>query len=449
MKNILIIPIFALFISCEKLIEVDIPNNQIDREEVFSNVQTANSALAALYADVMVNSPISGVNLDATLSLYTDELDEFSPTITPNQELYRNQQIDTNLIVYNIWANAYKHIYSANSIIEGVGNSTGISTNDKKYLIGEAILIRTLMFFYLNQLYGDIPLPITTDYNVNQVIKKTPSPEVLSKMENDLNQVLTLLSDDYRNSERIYPNKMVARLLLAKIYMAKQNWGSAETLLNEIRLSSLYQIETDITKVFQKSGKHILWQLKPANNKSLPQATNYYFNNAKPFLYALTTNLVNTFQDSDLRKQNWMAKVTYNGQTWYRAEKYKIRDNSNTNEYSIIFRQEEVYLLLAETLVQQNKLTDALPYINAIRQRSGIPSTVVSNKNAMLDEILLEGRREFFTETGHRFLDLKRMDKLNTLLGVKPNWKDFHKLWPIPQKEILLNTNLQPQNHGY
>lgn len=449
MKNILIALIFALFISCEKLIEVDIPNNQIDKEEVFSNVQTANSALAALYADVMANSPISGVNLDAALSLYTDELDEFSPTITPNQELYRNQQIDTNLIVYNIWASAYKQIYSANSIIEGVESSTGINANDKKYLIGEALLIRTLMFFYLNQLYGDIPLPTTTDYNVNQIIKKTPSPEVLSKMENDLNQVLTFLQDDYRNTERIYPNKMVARLLLAKIYMAKQNWAGAEALLNDIRLSSLYQLETDITKVFQKSGKHILWQLKPANNKSLQQATSYYFTNAKPYLYALTTNLVNTFQDTDLRKQNWIAKVTYNGQTWYRTEKYKNRDNSNTNEYSIIFRYEEVYLLLAETFVQQNKLTDALLYINAIRQRSGLPAMAVSNKEAMLDEILIEYRREFFTETGHRFLDLKRMDKLNSLLGIKLNWKDFHKLWPIPQKEILLNANLQPQNQGY
>ncbi len=144
-----------------------------------------------------------------------------------------------------------------------------------------------------------------------------------------------------------------------------------------------------------------------------------------------------------------MAEATYSGQTWYRAQKYKNRDNSNTNEYSIIFRQEEVYLLFAETLTQQNKLADALPYINAIRQRSGLSALAISNKETMLEEILLEDRREFFTETGHRFLDLKRMDKLNTLLAVKPNWKDFHKLWPIPQKEILLNANLQPQNQGY
>lgn len=425
------------------------PNNQIASNEVFQDLQTANSALSALYADVMANSPISGVNLDAALGVYTDELDEFSPTITPTRELYLNQQTDTNQTVYNIWVSSFKHIYTANSIIEGVDKSTGISLSDKKYLKGEALFIRTLMFFYLNQLYGNIPYPETTHYTTNQIIEKTPSNEVLKKMKYDLVQVLTLLQDDYRNAERIYPNKMAARLLLAKIYMAQQQWTLAEQILKEITQSSTYLMETDITKVFQKSGKHILWQLKPANNTSLKQATLYYFSNAKPSSYALSKNLANSFTSNDLRKQNWMSLVSYNGESWYRAEKYKNRDNNNTNEYSIIFRIEEPYLLLAETLANQNKLTESLNYLNTIRQRAGL--TVLSNLNQadLLSEILLEDKREFFTETGHRFLDLKRMGKLNILLNVKPNWKDFYNLWPIPQNELLLNSNLKPQNTGY
>ncbi|WP_454045096.1 RagB/SusD family nutrient uptake outer membrane protein [Chryseobacterium sp. Marseille-Q8038] len=425
------------------------PNNQIASNEVFQDLQTANSALSALYADVMTNSPISGANLDAALGVYTDELDEFSTTITPTRELYLNQQTDTNQTVYSIWVSSYKHIYTANAILAGVDKSTGISASDKKYLKGEALFIRTLMFFYLNQLYGDIPLPNTTDYNVNQIIKKTPSSEVLSKLENDLNQVLTLLQDDYRNTERIYPNKMTARLLLAKIYMAQQQWIQAEQILKEIIQSSIYLMETDITKVFQKSGKHILWQLKPANNTSLKQATLYYFSNAKPNSYTLNNNLVNSFSSNDLRKQHWMAVVSYNGESWYRAEKYKNRDNTNTNEYSIIFRIEEPYLLLAETLANQNKLTEGLTYLNPIRQRAGLAPLSNLSQPDLLSEILLEDRREFFTETGHRFLDLKRMGKLNTFLNVKPNWKNYHNLWPIPQNELLLNSNLKPQNTGY
>lgn len=449
MKNIITILICAFLISCEKLIEVDVPNNQIESTQVFENLSTANSALAALYADVMKSSSISGANLEAYLSVYTDELDEYSNAATPTKELYLNQQIDTNTLVYDIWATSYKHVYTANAIIEGVENSAGLSSADKMYLKGEALLIRTLLFFYLNQIYGDIPYPETTDYTINQIIKKTPSVEVLIKMENDLIQVSSLLQDDYRNAERIYPNKMVAKLLLAKIFMAKQEWTKAEILLKEISSFPLYQLETDINKVFQRTGKHILWQLKPANSSSLRQATTYYFADAKPNLYALSETLVNSFLSTDLRKQNWITQVSYNGNSYYRVQKYKNRDNTNTNEYSIVFRLEEVYLLLAETLGQQNKIQEALPYVNQVRQRAGLSPLANLSKEQFLNEVLLENRKEFFVEMGHRFLDLKRISKLNILSGVKPNWKNYHSLWPIPQKEILLNANLQPQNSGY
>ncbi len=243
---------------------------------------------------------------------------------------------------------------------------------------------------------------------------------------------------------------MVARLLLAKVYMAKQEWDKAESALKEITQSPLYQMTNDINKVFQKTEKHILWQLKPHNNQSLPQASIYYFVNAAPSTYALTATLINSFSVGDLRKQHWIAAVNFNGNTYYRAEKYKNRDFNNTMEYSIVFRLEEAYLLLAETLVQQNKFNEALPYLNATRQRAQIPTLAMPiSKDLLMDEILLENKREFFTEMGHRFLDLKRTGKLNTLPNTKPSWKDYHKLWPIPQKEILLNANLKPQNTGY
>uniref|UniRef100_UPI00125073EA RagB/SusD family nutrient uptake outer membrane protein n=1 Tax=Acinetobacter seifertii TaxID=1530123 RepID=UPI00125073EA len=70
-------------------------------------------------------------------------------------------------------------------------------------------------------------------------------------------------------------------------------------------------------------------------------------------------------------------------------------------------------------------------------------------KESLLEEILSENRREFFSERGIRFLDLKRNDKLDFLNVVKPNWKSFHLLWPIPLSELALNQSLNPQNNGY
>jgi hypothetical protein len=453
--NILLIVIILLLlkttISCEKLVEVEIPNNQITTAQVFEDSQTANAALAGLYAGLWNNSPISGDQVGKLLGSYTDDLDCYAATATNGIfDIYKNQQIDNNPTIYTFWSTAYQQIYVANAIIEGAENSLALSLDEKNRIKGEALLARSVLYFYLQQVFGDIPYPVNTDYQVNQSLGKTPSTAVLTKLENDLMQSIMKLKDEYRNSERIFPNKKVAQLMLAKIYMSEHRWGDAELLLREISQSPLYQFESNITKVFQKSGTHILWQLKPKNSgDATKEASTYYFVNAAPSNYALSPNLVSSFSGTDLRKSNWMTTVTFNGTTWYRTDKYKNRTN-NTTEYSILFRLDEVYLLLAEALVQQNRITEAIPYVNATRQRAGLALLTASiTQGELVDEILLENRKEFFTEMGHRFIDLKRIDRLPTLIPVKPNWKEYHKLWPLPQKELLLNSNLNPQNNGY
>lgn len=453
--NILLIVIIFLLlkttISCEKLVEVEIPNNQITTTQVFEDSQTANAALAGLYAGLWNNSPISGDQVGKLLGSYTDDLDCYAATATNGIfDIYKNQQIDNNPSIYTFWSTAYQQIYVANAIIEGAENSLALSLDEKNRIKGEALLARSVLYFYLQQVFGDIPYPVNTDYQVNQSLGKTTSTAVLTKLENDLMQSIVTLKDEYRNPERIFPNKKVAQLMLAKIYMSEQRWGDAELVLREIVQSPLYQFENNITKVFQKSGTHILWQLKPKNTgDATKEALTYYFVNAAPSNYALSPNLVSSFSGADLRKLNWMTTVSFSGTTWYRTDKYKNRTN-NTTEYSILFRLDEVYLLIAETLTQQNRLTEALPYVNATRQRAGLALLTGSVTQAtLLDEILLENRKEFFTEMGHRFLDLKRNGRLNTLIPAKSNWKEYHKIWPLPQKELLLNPNLNPQNNGY
>ncbi|WP_313239758.1 RagB/SusD family nutrient uptake outer membrane protein, partial [Sphingobacterium multivorum] len=322
--------------------------------------------------------------------------------------------------------------------------------SEKQRIKGEALLVRSILFFYLQQIFGDIPYPTSTDYQINQSLSKIPSSEVLTRLENDLSSSISLLSDSYRSTERIIPNRKVGELMLAKIYMLQSRWNNAETLLRTITQSSLYQFENDLSKVFTKTGGHILWQLKPKNSGDATQEViAYYFTGAAPSNYALSQNLVNTFTVGDQRKNQWMATVTVAQNTWYRPAKYKTLTN-NTTEYSVIFRLEEVYLLLAESLAEQDKLAEALPLLNATRQRATLPVlSMPISKQSLLNEILLEDRKEFFTEMGHRFLDLKRMNRLDDLLPIKSNWKNYHSLWPLPQKELLLNPNLNPQNTGY
>ena len=441
-----------LLAACEDLIDMGYPSNQLGTPQVFEDVQTANAALAYLHSLVGDRSIMAGGSFTGMGTLggvYTDELDCYYPDQNGTLDIYLTQLQETNTAIASVWSNSYQQIYYANAVIYGVEQSATLSGDDKNRIRGEALLVRSLIYFYLQQLFGDIPYTTSLDYEYNRTIAKTESPALLTQLEKDVTDAAALLEDDYRDTERIYPNRKAAQLLLARICLLQEEWLLAEETARTILQSPLYQYETDINEVFHKSGSHILWQLKPQNSgDATSEANHYYFVNSAPHNFALTQDLMDAFAGNDLRKQAWIATVTVNGQSWYRPYKYKNREN-NTNEYSIMFRLEEVYFIMAEALARQNKVDEAIPYLNASRQRAGLAPFISLPEEEFYNELLAEKRREFFTESGHRFLDLKRWGRLDELSALKPGWEDYKQVWPLPQSELLLNPNLYPQNTGY
>ncbi|MDN3694257.1 RagB/SusD family nutrient uptake outer membrane protein [Chryseobacterium tructae] len=438
--------------SCEKSIDVDFPNTQIDVTQVFETVSTADGALSNLYAEMYSFSVLNGgtAGSGALLGSYTDDLNCYmAASLGGAPDIFNNQQLSSNSVIKNSWANSYKQIYLANSIIIGVDASSGIATKDKNRIKGEALFLRSLIYFYLTQIFGDVPYTTTTDFTINQKIGKMNDEEVLTTIHNDLMLSIDLLEDNYRNTDRIYPNKKAAEMMLAIVCMQENKWSQAENLLEDIKSNSLYAWEPDVSKTFKKSGKHILWQFKPLQ-ADLPtnEASIYYFTTAAPTGYALSNDLVNSFETTDLRLQKWITKITVNQNVFYRCNKY-VNAVNNPDEYSIVFRMEEVNLLLAEALVRQNRKEEALPLLNAVRQKAGNSNLGLLSNEQFLEELLNENRREFFAEKGNRFLTLKRFGRLDQLNAVKTNWQNFHKVWPIPLNDLLLNPNLNPQNPGY
>jgi hypothetical protein len=79
-----------------------------------------------------------------------------------------------------------------------------------------------------------------------------------------------------------------------------------------------------------------------------------------------------------------------------------------------------------------------------------LPNTAANTQSSLLLVIEQERRIEFFAEWGHRWLDLKRTNRADPILGaLKPaTWQPTDVLWPIPQDQINLNPSLT-QNPGY
>ncbi len=85
-------------------------------------------------------------------------------------------------------------IFNCNSAIEGLNASTLITTSVKEQLLGEAKFIRAFYYFYLVNMYGDVPLIINTDYKNNSLLGRSSTGTVYKQIIEDLISAKNLLT---------------------------------------------------------------------------------------------------------------------------------------------------------------------------------------------------------------------------------------------------------------
>lgn len=438
--------------SCEDFVEVDPPNNQLTGEVIFEDVATVDAAVAHIYSQLRDNvlTTASTLGLPYLLGHYADELTLYSNFAMDVQLFFENNLVASNNSVLNIWNTSYNLIYATNSIIEGVQNSSSLTDDEKNQFLGEAHFLRAFIHFHLTNLYGEIPYIETTDYIQNNQVSKLSEDVVYQKISTDLILSKSLLSMDYIGDSKVRPNKWVATALLARVYLYEQNWELALNQATEIISDGGYILNTDINQVFLKNSTETLWQYSSGKaGSNTIDAFTYIFTSGPPPNSALSSYLVNSFEMGDTRFTNWVGLVSDGTDTWYYPFKYKLNSNTGTTqECSIVFRLAEIYLIAAEANAQLGNTSAALSQLNVIRERANLAP--ITESGTLVDTILQERRIEFFTEQAHRFFDLKRTGKANIELPlVKNNWNDTDILLPLPQKELTLNPNIQPQNDGY
>ncbi|MCX2680643.1 RagB/SusD family nutrient uptake outer membrane protein [Galbibacter sp. EGI 63066] len=446
-----LIMVWGLFLnSCEDFVEVELPTSQLNADDVFDNSESAKAALNAIYAE-MRDSGILGY-LGSRMGNYSDELDHYGTASSEPEFFHKNSLTSSNLAVNRWWNDAYYQIYCANDIIERVDKSVHLSGENINQIKGEALFVRGLIHFYLSQLYGDIPYVTTTDYEVNTVISKTSQSEIFNKIIDDLRKASDLLKDSYTTNNRTHPNKSTVMALLARVYLYNSKWQQAEEASTYvINKQDLYPWSDDLESVFLKESKTTIWQWsQELDGSNTIDATEYFFNSPPPGHVALTLKLVESFDADDLRLASWIRGLSDGEKMWYHAYKYKQNvTTETTKELTVVFRIAEQYLIRSEARAQLGNLGGADSDLNMVRQRAGLPLIESSNKEALLALILQERRHELFTEFGHRFFDLKRNGQLDAILNGKPGWDSTDKLLPLPEDELLVNPNLEPQNPGY
>jgi hypothetical protein len=95
------------------------------------------------------------------------------------------------------------------------------------------------MYFYLINLFGDVPLVTSTDYSGNAVMPRTPVTEIYNRIINDQTNAIDLLKNAYPSQGRARINKWVANALLCRVYLYTKDWQKAEsaaTVIPEFRI---------------------------------------------------------------------------------------------------------------------------------------------------------------------------------------------------------------------
>jgi starch-binding outer membrane protein, SusD/RagB family len=455
--------------SCKKLVSIPPPVNTITTSQLFSTDQQATEAMAGVYY-AMINNGI-GQAFNGGMTIYcgasADEFLFFDQSNNSNVQFQMNQLVSTNYIIAaNFWQTAYFSIYGCNSIIEGVGASTGIHDSVKNELIGEAEFVRAFVNFYLVNLFGPVPLVTTIDYNKTSLLANSSVDTIYAAILTDLKDAQNRLPTDYSAGygQRIIPNRWAATALLSRVYLWRGDWNDAAVQASGIiGNSGLYSLVSPLSNVFLINSTEAIWQLQQSIKTYPYNATHEGAeiipadSTSEPFLY-LTPTLLNAFESQDNRRALWVDSTIYSGVTYYYPYKYQIgpsqiSSTSTYSEYYMVLRLAEQYLIRAEAEANgaNGGVSAAIGDLDTIRIRAGLPAYAgPSDPNSVLTAIEHERQVELFGEWGHRWLDLKRWGNASGLLsldkGVTVSGNSL--LFPIPFGELQVDPNLK-QNLGY
>lgn len=481
-KCYFLILLLIVQVSCRKFIEVPSPSNSLTSENVYADDATATAVLISLYSMLSAGSTTINTSTINTTALATgltgDELTLYGGSANALTQLVQNylNQISPGLPTIPAslsWYDLYSRLYNVNLAVERISNSTNLSKNVHQQLTGELLFLRSFIFFYLVNLYGDVPLTKTSDYRVNSRLPRAPVSKVYEQIISDLKQAVNLLGDNYvsadsktKSVDKVRPNKWTATALLARVYLYTADWTNAEIQASLIINNPNYQLDS-LNGVFLKNSSEAIWQLQPVNPGwntwdafvfVLPSTGPTANSSTDGHPVFLSDQVIQSFEDNDKRKLKWVDSITVNTPagigTYFFAYKYKSATlNAPLTEYLMVFRLAEQYLIRAEARAQQDKISDARSDLNAIRMRSGLPNTTAGDKQSLLNAIIHERQVELFTEWGHRWFDLKRTNRINEIMNtIAPlkgtSWNKNWELWPIPLYEIKQNPNLV-QNPGY
>jgi hypothetical protein len=346
-----------------------------------------------------------------------------------------NAVLDNNsFYITNPWAARYRTVKNANLILgflEGQDVSAQFTTQEVNATKGFLkTFIASELLFNLNLVdEGGIRLDVADENNLGPFVSKTEALAGIQAMLVDAGSNLSnggaafpfIITSGFSGFDTPSTFLRANKALSARVAMYQGNASATLTFLNQsfFNLSGT-DLNTGIYHTFSADGNDLL------NPMFFPvESTTAGARVMQPsFLTDAETG------DTRLSKVGMRSSdITLDGLTGnYSVFRYK----SNTEPMPII-RNEELILLYAEANITINPGA-AVTALNIIRASAGlIPYTGPTDPASLVNEMLRQRRYSLYAE-GHRWIDMRRYNKLNELPIDRPG-DDVFSSFPIPLTE--------------
>jgi len=481
----------SLFImsGCQKFLDEPLLGERSD-QEFYETADDAELALTAIYntlsfansnnriwvfGDVAADDAVKGGNPgdQADIGL----VDEFNINTT-------------NGNLENVWGIYYEGISRANWLLDQIGDIS-MDADRKNEIIGETKFLRAYCYYWLANIFGDIPVHITVPTPEQMQTPATPYEEVyINVIIPDLIDASNSLPE---NGSIGRATKYSALGLLAKSYLFQKNWSAAESAAKQVINSGLFgllNLYNDNFILATKDNREVIfsiehlagqdpWLGNRLNQWFSPQALNGYGFDAptQDFVDAFEENpqgFVDPRLDYSVGREGqiWTDTITFDP-TWsptgFLNRKYVqpllevSKESKADGELNFQFmRYSEILLIMAEALNEQGKTAEALPYVNMVRERAlncynydptlpGYPNVpddlllpIQDNGQQGVRNAIREERRVELGFEFHRYFDIIRYGPTyanEVFQGTNFNF-EVNKFMPIPQKELDTNFEL-------
>lgn len=372
------------------------------------------------------------------------------------------------------WEGMYEAIKRTNSVLKNVPAITdpGFASR-KERVLGEAYFLRAMAYFYLVRTFDNVPLILEPYESLTQDFfpKQATPDQVYTQVEADLKAASTRLTDQPFSAAVEQKGKAslgAVRSALTDLYLWRKQYQQAADAAQQVISSPAgYALVSGAnfgTIFYNRNTSESIWEVQFNNtylegnnnnlvNLFLPLGGTGYAGGNWQFKYS--TKLLNAYVPADVR-----GPVTVRTTGSPNTTAFRDANTQYVNKYvgtlasgnavrffdanQVIYRLADVILMRAEALNELNRPAEAIPLLNQIRTRAGLPVTTAVSQA----DVRLAIENERFLELafeGKRYFDLKRTGRYAAVTGnTDPNWLR----WPITANELTKNLNLV-QNTGY